>query len=870
MDLETHLKESAQAYADGQPDAEALARRQDELLAAGVAAPVAAGADTLAPGMTIGPSGSRFRLLQDLSGSGRIWLAHAEEAPTDNPAALNLRALKVFPPLSHAPAAGRSAIREERALRADLVGVRAYLTKVRARVELATKLRHPHIVAVQGWRSGADGWPFAEMDYVDPLRYRTLTQLLREQGEQGFPWETVLRWLRPVAAALDYARIEHRIAHQHLDSDTVCVNPQGTVLLLGFGLAVEPREPRSVLFGATGLSGDTGAEGSSEAVSAETLYRRDVYALALLAYQLLSGHSAHEVVAQYPNVVARPAGLTDEAWRRLRQGLAYPSELCPIEAGHFIADLDDAQHPDQARAAAVVWPTWRWGVIAVLLVLLVLLGVYVFMVRDGALPLEAPAITGIPVEPSVPPIEWSAPLQEAEREADRRAFEAARRVDNRAAYMLYLQRCPRCGYGQDAREMLRRLDVEEQAGALRRRFEVLVQTLEQQGRGEAGDEALARLEALERLIPDDPLKVSGRQRLVRGWTMLAQRSLEQQDLANADRWLRKALALQPDAPDLIALTQELRRAESVARERQQDRDAFTAARRVNTRRALWAYLDRCGADCGYRAEAEAALERLVPGNPVIRDRLGDGSPGPEMVIIPAGSFLMGSPPHERGRYEDETPHPVRIGRSFAIGRYEVMFHEYDRFASASGRPLPADQGWGRGRRPVINVTWQNATDYAAWLSQQTGQRYRLPTEAEWEYAARAGTTSSRYWGDNPDQGCAYANAADLDGKKVFVGWTVMQCRDGQVYTAPVGSYRSNDFGLYDMAGNVLEWTCTLYDPGYRSPVQSCEEPVGDAAFVSRGGSWNDEPRNVRSADRHRGRTDFQDYFQGVRLVRELP
>ncbi|MEN8221031.1 MAG: SUMF1/EgtB/PvdO family nonheme iron enzyme [Pseudomonadota bacterium] len=130
---------------------------------------------------------------------------------------------------------------------------------------------------------------------------------------------------------------------------------------------------------------------------------------------------------------------------------------------------------------------------------------------------------------------------------------------------------------------------------------------------------------------------------------------------------------------------------------------------------------------------------------VFRDRLKDGSLGPEMVWIPAGTFRMGD--IQGGGHDNEKPvHQVSVSR-FAIGKYEVTFAEYDKFAQATGRKKPNDRGWGRGNRPVINVSWHDATAYAEWLSQQTGQKYRLPTEAEWEYAARAGTTTKYWWGN---------------------------------------------------------------------------------------------------------------------------
>ena len=172
--------------------------------------------------------------------------------------------------------------------------------------------------------------------------------------------------------------------------------------------------------------------------------------------------------------------------------------------------------------------------------------------------------------------------------------------------------------------------------------------------------------------------------------------------------------------------------------------------------------------------------------------------------------------------------------------------------------------------PVTMITWNDAVAYCRWLSTQEKAAYRLPTEAEWDYAARAGAAAGRYWGEDADQGCGYANAADLDGKRLFVGWTAMRCRDGHVYTAPVGSYRDNDFGLRDMLGNVLEWTCSLYDKDTPAPVQDCQKPEVERLFAVRGGSWNDEPRNVRLAERHRSRPDSREYFLGFRLVRELP
>jgi formylglycine-generating enzyme required for sulfatase activity len=212
---------------------------------------------------------------------------------------------------------------------------------------------------------------------------------------------------------------------------------------------------------------------------------------------------------------------------------------------------------------------------------------------------------------------------------------------------------------------------------------------------------------------------------------------------------------------------------------------------------------------------------------VFRDRLKDGSLGPEMVWIPAGSFRMGD--LQGGGNKDEKPiHQVSVDR-FAMGRYEVTFAEYDKFAQATGREKPSDEGWGRGNRPVINVSWHEATAYAKWLSQQTGQQYRLPTEAEWEYAARAGKTTKYWWGNQI--GSNKANCSNSS------------CGDRLKYTAPVGSFAPNPFKLYDTAGNVWEWV-----RGDQYPAGHCklnEKLYGlGADAVSKGRLHPDKTANV--------------------------
>ena len=248
-----------------------------------------------------------------------------------------------------------------------------------------------------------------------------------------------------------------------------------------------------------------------------------------------------------------------------------------------------------------------------------------------------------------------------------------------------------------------------------------------------------------------------------------------------------------------------------------------------------------------------------PAGKVFRDRLKDGSLGPEMVWIPEGRFKMGD--IQGGGWGNEKPvHWVSV-KKFAMGRYEITFAEYDKFATATSRNKPNDRGWGRGNRPVIYISWLDATAYAKWLSKQTGQQYRLPTEAQWEYAARAGTNTKYWWGNDLGK-----NRAACDGCGAKWGW------DAKRMTAPVGSFAANPFGLYDTAGNVWEWTCSEYENRYKGKEMKClskNRSNDDSLFVLRGGSWFIDAVRARSANRFRFQRAVRSRNDGARLARIL-
>jgi sulfatase modifying factor 1 len=272
-----------------------------------------------------------------------------------------------------------------------------------------------------------------------------------------------------------------------------------------------------------------------------------------------------------------------------------------------------------------------------------------------------------------------------------------------------------------------------------------------------------------------------------------------------------------------------------------------------------------------------------------------------MLVVPKGSFTMGAPageeerenwPAERRGYA-APQHSVTIRHKFAIGKFAVTRDEYAQFVAethrtdpdrcdtldASGGSTATTGNWRSpgfpqtGRDPVVCVNWDDAQAYAAWLSAKTGRAYRLPTEAEWEYSARAGMTTARYGSDNPAEICRYTNVGDLDYGEQHPGdgGVNRACRDGYAFTSPVDRFPPNPFGLHDMLGNVLEWTEDCWNANYGgAPSDGAAWRSGDCGRrVVRGGSWDADLSGVRSANRRGPPASYRNTTLGFRVARTL-
>jgi formylglycine-generating enzyme required for sulfatase activity len=268
-----------------------------------------------------------------------------------------------------------------------------------------------------------------------------------------------------------------------------------------------------------------------------------------------------------------------------------------------------------------------------------------------------------------------------------------------------------------------------------------------------------------------------------------------------------------------------------------------------------------------------------------------------MIVIPRGTFLMGAPDAEKDRDDSEGPqHRVMIGKRFALGKFELTVAEFAAFADETkydagevcdlwqdGKfDLQKGFNWRKPNFPQTDahpapcLSWDDAKAYLAWLSRKTGKAYRLPTEAEWEYAARAGTTTRFHFGEDEKDYCRHGNGADQTALAdvpgaTEKGWNALPCRDGYAFTAPAGTFAPNAFGLHDTHGNVFEWVEDCWNDDFKgAPADGSAWLTGDCKVrVQRGGAWGYPRDYLRIAVRGRQGQDYRYINAGVRVAREL-
>ncbi|MBJ7312835.1 SUMF1/EgtB/PvdO family nonheme iron enzyme [Rugamonas sp. CCM 8940] len=713
----------------------------------------------LMSGQEIGPQNRRYRLerLIGMGGMGQVWQAtdlatHAELGHSD------MVALKILPPQLTQSATHAKLLIEE--------------------ATQARKLAHENIVRVYEWaQDPATASYFIIMEYLEG---EDLDAFLAREGVLAL--ERICELIEPVAHALQYAWDKHKLVHRDIKPGNVFLTKRGEIKLLDFGIASRARSAGSSLGLQTPNAGTAGYRAPEAGTHArQPSPRLDVYAVAVMIYQMLEGRLPFDDMRTADIHPSAPASLNLRQWQVLQSGFAYAQERRPATVAELLDGLRAAAGPNEQELAE----------------------------------------------------------QAAEAERARLAEQQRRKEQAEQAVLA---------------EQARAVEQKRQAELNARRL----------AEAQAAAQVAAQAAAIEKVKLDQQRReLEARQRVE----------------AEAAAKIRK---------------QQLR--EQLQARREADAKEAREAKEEQQRK-----LNQLKVEAAYRSEQErhrkqlaarnaAELATLMPtaASPVadpsgvLRDRFLDGTgSGPELVLIPTGRFQMGSPEHEqaiaiqagaqKGWLERETPHHwVGIEQPFALGRHPVTVGQWQLFVRATGWESLSDTDWRApgfkqsDEHPVVGVSWNDAQLYLRWLSERTGQLYRLPSEAEWEYACRAGTRTAFSFGDEIS-----TERANYDGHYTYNGSPRGQYVQG---TSKVGSYAPNPWGLFDMHGNVWEWVQDVVHENYQgAPAdgRAWEEDGDSVRRALRGGAWLYNPRYLRSAVRNGFSAVLANDIVGFRVARKL-
>lgn len=705
-------------------------------------------------GQEIGPQNRRYRLerLIGTGGMGQVWQAtdlatHAELGSSE------MVALKILPPQLTQSATHAKLLIEE--------------------ATQARKLAHENIVRVYEWaQDPATASYFIIMECLDG---EDLEHYLGRQG--ALPLSTVQQLLQPVAEALAYAWEKHKLVHRDIKPGNVFLTARGDVKLLDYGIASRVRNAGSSLALETPNAGTQGYRAPEAGThQRQPSPRLDVYAVAVMIYQMLEGRMPFDDARSASHLPSAPQALNAQQWQVLQNGFALTAELRPQSVQALLEALERAAGPS------------------------------------------------------------------AEELAELARQEQARLVQQQKQEAL--------AAGQAREEELRLAKLRQEEQDQRRKAEIQAGALEKQ-----------RQDKLRR-----------EQEAQRHFEAEEARKLRKEALRGQLRARREA-----DAATALQEHQQLQRKAIVAK--------AEAAYRAEQERARREVADRATAAVPAPLPVPAAehAEPVANADGVLRDDFLDGAgQGPELVLIPSGRFQMGAHEVEHKAamqagsqpswLERETPqHWVGIERPFALARHPVSVGEWRAFVKATGWVAGgAETDWDNpgfvqtDLHPVVGVSWNDAQLYLAWLSERTGRHYRLPSEAEWEYACRAGTRTAFNVGDTIS-----TEQANYDGLYVYNGGQRGVYRGG---TSALGTFAPNPWGLYDMHGNVWEWVQDAVHDNYEgAPVDGSawEEGSDNSRRILRGGSWLYHPRYLRSALRNGFSTVFSNDIVGFRVARTL-
>jgi formylglycine-generating enzyme required for sulfatase activity len=679
----------------------------------------------------------------------------------------------------------------------------------------ARKLAHQHIVRVYEWAQ--DPATSSYFIIMECLEGEDLDTHLAKHGPLAY--DRVQQLLRPVADALDYAWEKHRLVHRDIKPANVFLTRQGEVKLLDFGIAMRVRNAGSSLGIQTPNAGTEGYRAPEAGVhQRQPNPRTDVYAVSVMIYQMLEGKLPfeHARSAGQP-LPSAPAALNAAQWQVLQNGFSMKVELRPASVMALLEALERATGPSEEELAE--------------------------QTRQQQLARE----------------------EEARRQREEAAAREARAEQER---LLEIKRQEELALRRKAEE--RAAAVEQQRLAVLRREEAARRRVEEEAARKARKETLRQQLHQRREADAAKAQLEQQQKM----QLQLQQRLQQQAL-------------------------EARQKQAAEQARQEEYKRALAASEAAARRAQAQAQEAAPApapapkpdDMEQRTDEEVrelpapapVLANIVTGaDGLLRDAYLDGSgEGPDLVLLQAGRFQMGAQEHEhrialaagsqKNWLKRETPaHWVGIERPFALGRYPVTVGQWRKFVNASGWEVGGDVDWDKpgfvqnDRHPVVGVSWFDAQQYIRWLSEKTGRQYRLPTEAEWEYACRAGSKTAFSVGDT-----ITTEQANFDGNYTYNGGPAGQYRGG---TTPCDMFAPNAWGLHDMHGNVWEWVQDAVHENYEgAPVDgSAWEEGGDKTRrILRGGSWLYNPRYLRSAVRNGYSAMLSNDIVGFRVARTL-